>query len=244
MFDLTGKVALVTGAGQGVGAGIARGLAGRRAGRRQRRGDERAQADGDEIDGEGGGGGRGLRRDRLRGGRRAAVEGLGRSTSSSTTPERRRRGMRPTVPRPDPAGWEGPIQVNLYGVLNCCRAVINPMCDRGWGRIITISSGAGTVGLRIGVSPYAAGKGGGLSLHAPPRGGDGAVRGHRQHAGARADGRAGRAQRDHRGAGPQIPVGRLGTADDIGAACVYLASPEASWMTGQTIQINGGAVTT
>ena len=38
------------------------------------------------------------------------------------------------------------------------------MCERGWGRIVTTSSGAGTSGVNIGVSPYAAGKGGGLSL--------------------------------------------------------------------------------
>jgi NAD(P)-dependent dehydrogenase (short-subunit alcohol dehydrogenase family) len=39
-------------------------------------------------------------------------------------------------------------------------------------------------------------------------------------------------------------VGRIGLPDDIGALCVYLASPEASWMTGQTVHINGGAYTT
>jgi NAD(P)-dependent dehydrogenase (short-subunit alcohol dehydrogenase family) len=41
-----------------------------------------------------------------------------------------------------------------------------------------------------------------------------------------------------------VPVGRLGTGADIGHACVYLASDEASWVTGQTISINGGSVTT
>ena len=40
-----------------------------------------------------------------------------------------------------------------------------------------------------------------------------------------------------------IPVGRLGTPEDIGALCVYLASNEASWLTGQTVHINGGSVT-
>jgi NAD(P)-dependent dehydrogenase (short-subunit alcohol dehydrogenase family) len=41
----------------------------------------------------------------------------------------------------------------------------------------------------------------------------------------------------------QIPVGRLGTGTDVGFACVYLASNEANWLTGQTIGLNGGAVT-
>jgi NAD(P)-dependent dehydrogenase (short-subunit alcohol dehydrogenase family) len=134
--------------------------------------------------------------------------------------------------------------VNLNGVLNCCRAVINPMCDRGWGRIITISSGAGVVGLRIGVSPYGAGKGGGLAFmrHLAIETARFGVTvntlalGLMNVQGAPNETTAALAR--------QIPVGRLGTPDDIGSACVYLASPEASWMTAQTIQINGGAVTT
>jgi NAD(P)-dependent dehydrogenase (short-subunit alcohol dehydrogenase family) len=39
-----------------------------------------------------------------------------------------------------------------------------------------------------------------------------------------------------------IPAGRLGTPEDVGAAVVYLASPEASWVTGQTYDINGGSL--
>ena len=42
----------------------------------------------------------------------------------------------------------------------------------------------------------------------------------------------------------QIPCKRLGTGDDVGPACVWLASNEAEWVTGQTIHVNGGSVTT
>jgi NAD(P)-dependent dehydrogenase (short-subunit alcohol dehydrogenase family) len=41
-----------------------------------------------------------------------------------------------------------------------------------------------------------------------------------------------------------IPVGRTGTPEDVGAACVWLASDETSWMTAQTIEINGGSFAT
>jgi NAD(P)-dependent dehydrogenase (short-subunit alcohol dehydrogenase family) len=41
----------------------------------------------------------------------------------------------------------------------------------------------------------------------------------------------------------QVPVGRLGTGRDIGYTCVFLASDEAEWITGQTIAVNGGSVT-
>jgi len=120
--------------------------------------------------------------------------------------------------------------------------IIDGMCDRQWGRIVTISSGAGTGGVAIGVSPYSAGKGGGiaftrtlalevarsgvtcntiaLGLMTNP---DQSVTAHLARA---------------------IPVGRTGTPEDIAAACVWLASDEASWVTAQTIEINGGSITT
>jgi NAD(P)-dependent dehydrogenase (short-subunit alcohol dehydrogenase family) len=248
MFDLTGRVALVTGAGQGVGAGIATALA--RQGATVVVNDarvERARATADAI-----GGSATIAPFDVTDYEAvaAAVEAIeaehgGVDILVNNAGNGGVEGMTPTPFREsDPASWAGPINVNLYGVLNCCRAVINPMCERGWGRVITISSGAGIVGLHIGVSSYGAGKGGGLAfmrhlaIESARRGVtvNTLALGLMGVQGAPNDTTASLAR--------QIPVGRLGTADDIGAACVYLASNEASWMTGQTIQINGGAVTT
>jgi NAD(P)-dependent dehydrogenase (short-subunit alcohol dehydrogenase family) len=139
----------------------------------------------------------------------------------------------------EPAGWRGAINVNLFGVLHCSRAVINGMCDRGFGRVITISSGAGITGLHIGVSPYAAGKGGAISFmrHLAAETARYGVTANSLALGmmqpANADATAALVR--------QIPVGRTGTPDDVGTACVYLASDEAGWMTGQTLHLDGGA---
>jgi NAD(P)-dependent dehydrogenase (short-subunit alcohol dehydrogenase family) len=142
----------------------------------------------------------------------------------------------------EPANWEGPIRVNLYGVVHCCRVVVNAMCDRGWGRIITISSAAGTIGTSIGVAPYSAGKGAGiaftrtLAIEVAHLG----VTANTLALGLQAQGDSAITEALER----TIPVGRTGTPEDVGAACVWLASSEAAWVTGQTIEINGGSVTT
>ena len=250
MFDLTGKVALVTGAGQNVGAGIARVLAAQGAtvvvnDIRVERAEETAATI------------------RAAGGRATSVgfdvtdyddvvAGIGRAVAEvgpvdilvNNAGNGGAEGMTPTKFRDsDPASWRGPIDVNLYGVMNCSRAVVNPMVEKGWGRIVTIASGAGVVGLNIGVSAYGGGKGGaiGFMRHLAvenARSGVTAntlaiglmpVMGDRSVTEALAK---------------QIPVGRTGLPEDIGYACAYLVSPEAEWVTGQTIHINGGSVTT
>jgi NAD(P)-dependent dehydrogenase (short-subunit alcohol dehydrogenase family) len=142
----------------------------------------------------------------------------------------------------DPSEWTGAVSVNLYGVMNCCKAVIDSMCDRGWGRIITISSGAGTSGVAIGVSPYSAGKGGGLAFTRTL-----ALEVARTGVTANTIALGLMTLADSevtRQLARSIPVGRTGTPADIGAACVWLASDEAAWVTAQTIEINGGSVTT
>jgi NAD(P)-dependent dehydrogenase (short-subunit alcohol dehydrogenase family) len=150
--------------------------------------------------------------------------------------------MRPTPFREmSPEQWDGPIAVNLRGVMNTSHAVIDGMCERRWGRIITISSGAGTSGVNIGVTPYSAGKGGALgfmrslALEVAPFG---------VTANSLALGLMelqDRSVTEH--LARRIPVGRVGRPEDVGAACVWLASDEAAWVTGQTIGINGGSIT-
>lgn len=142
----------------------------------------------------------------------------------------------------DPADWDAYLRANIVGVMNCCKAVIDPMCEAGWGRIITISSGAGTAGTRMGVSPYAAGKGGGiaftrtLALEVARSG----VTANSLALGLMSTGDAGYDEQ----LGRTVPIGRLGRPAEVGAACVWLASDEAGWLTAQTIELNGGAITT
>jgi NAD(P)-dependent dehydrogenase (short-subunit alcohol dehydrogenase family) len=242
VFDLSGKTAVVTGAGQNVGAGIARALAAQ--GATVHVNDivtERAQGTVDQIVAAGG---------------TAAVASFDVTDYDATIDAMAAIGTVDILVNnagnggaegmglvqfrdSDPSGWMGAINVNLFGVLHCSRAVINGMCDRGFGRVITISSGAGITGLRIGVSPYAAGKGGAIAFmrHLAME---------NARFGVTANSLAlGLMQPENSGPvdalAKQIPVGRTGTPEDVGFGCVYLASDEASWITGQTIHLDGGA---
>ena len=245
MFDLTGKVALVTGAGQHVGAGIARALAAQ--GATVVVNDlvaERAASTVDAIRADGGSAEpvvfdvTDLAAVRAGAATAGQVDILVNNAGNA--------GASRMVPTPfremDPADWGAPIEVNLYGVLNCCHAFVGGMCERGWGRVITIASGAGTVGLRLGVSTYGAGKGGAIEFmrHLAVENARLGVTANTLALGLMqlptGDGTEALAR--------QIPLGRVGRPEDVGAACVYLASEEASWMTGQTIELNGGSVTT
>ena len=105
-----------------------------------------------------------------------------------------------------------------------------------------ISSGAGQTGLNIGVSLYAAGKGGAISFmrHLALEVARFGVTANSLALGLMAN--AGNAA-SVEALGRTVPVGRLGTPEDVGAAVVFLASREASWLTGQTIGLNGGSLT-
>jgi 3-oxoacyl-[acyl-carrier protein] reductase len=167
MFDLTGRTALVTGAGQNIGAGIARALGAAGAtvlvnDLRSERAEEvvealvadshaavavafdvtdraaidAAVAEAGPID--------------------VLVNNAGNGGAEAMLPKK--------FADTDPDDWRGPMEVNLQGVLHCCHAVLPGMVERGHGRIITISSAAGTHGVGIGFAPYSVGKGGSLSL--------------------------------------------------------------------------------
>ena len=247
MFDLSGRVALVTGAGQNVGAGIARALASR--GAAVAVNDlhaQRAEAVAKEIEASGG---RAVAApfdvtsfEAVREGVGAAVVALGPVdvlVNNAGVPDGM--GLAP-FREVDPATWSRQIDLNLYGVLHCTRAVVDGMCERGHGRIVTISSGAGQVGLPIGVSLYGAGKGGAIAFmrHLALELARTGVTANTLALGLMDN--AGDAE-STRGLAATIPVGRLGTPEDVGAAVVFLASAEAAWLTGQTIGLNGGSVT-
>jgi 3-oxoacyl-[acyl-carrier protein] reductase len=245
MFEAQGRVALVTGAGQGVGVGIARALAAQ--GAVVAVNDlvaERAQATADSI------GGRAVAVPFDVTDRDAVDAAVARITdevgpvdilvNNAGVPV----GM-DLVPfgQADPEQWRLYIDLNMYGSMHCIQAVLGGMCDRGWGRVVQISSGAGRAGLNLGIALYGASKSGieGLIRHLSQEVARKGVT-----ANCLALGMMGHAASDVDDAATaplarQVPVGRLGTPDDVGAAVVYLASDEASWMTGQTIDLNGGS---
>ncbi|MBU9766712.1 SDR family oxidoreductase [Mycobacterium sp. TNTM28] len=246
MFELDGKVALVTGAGQNIGEGISHALA--RQGAIVAVNDyhpERAQRVVDDINAAG---------------RRAIAAPFDVTDLPAVTDAFAKvtEQVGPVDILINGAGnggpgeqlhqytfrempieyWQTTISVNLFGVLNCCKAAIGSMADRGWGRIVTLSSGAGETGLNLGVSTYGAAKGGATAFMRHL-----AVENAAQ--GVTANTIAlGMVLKDTTGVAEMaaaIPAGRVGRPEDVGALAVYLVSPEASWITGQTINLNGGA---
>jgi len=247
MFELSGRVALVTGAGRGVGAGIARSLAASgAAGAGNDLNVERARETANTI-AQSGGKAAAFAFDVID---YAAVETgvaaiaaelgpLDILVNNAGVPD----GMNVVKFRDTkPEDWKRYVDLNLYGVMNCCKAAIDGMCERGFGRVITISSGAGTTGIDLGVSAYAAGKGGGISFmrHLALETAKFGVTANSLALGL-IDNQLDPGVTEH--LARSVPVGFLGQPEDIGPFCVYLASNEARWMTGQTIGLNGGSTT-
>ena len=142
----------------------------------------------------------------------------------------------------DPATIQRVIDVNVVGVLLCCRRAIADMT--GGGAIVNVSSGAATLGSPGDYVHYAASKAAvdtltlGLSKELGPAGirvnavAPGIIDTEIHASGGDPD----RATR----VGPQIPLGRAGTADEVANAIAWMLSPEASYTTGAVLRVAGG----
>ena len=241
MFDLTGKTALVTGASGGIGAAVAKALHGAGAavalhGTRA----ERLEALAGEL---------GERAHVVPAdlGDRAAAEALAKRAADAMG------GLDILVNnagltrdnlfmRMSPDEWDRVLQVNLTAAFLLSKAVLRPMMKARWGRIVNVTSVVGHTG-NPGQGNYAAAKAG-LAAMAKSLAAEVASRGITVNCVAPGfietamtdkltDDQKGRIM----GA---IPAGRMGTPDDCAAAVLYLASPEAAYVTGQTLHVNGG----
>jgi 3-oxoacyl-[acyl-carrier protein] reductase len=139
-----------------------------------------------------------------------------------------------------PEDWPPYLNLNLYGSMNCIKAAAPGMVERGWGRIIQISSGAGRVGLNHGQALYGAGKSGieGFIRHIAQEFATQGVT-----ANSVALGLMENVKRNVEIIRPtieRIPMKRLGGMTDVGGMIAFLASEEAGYVTGQTINLNGG----
>lgn len=150
--------------------------------------------------------------------------------------------------RTEPAEWDKLIAINLVGALHMHHAVLPGMAARKAGRIVTVASDAARVGSS-GEAVYAACKGGLVAFTKS------IAREHARHgitANVICPGPTDTALLDGVAAGASnpeklleaftraIPMGRLGQPDDICGAIAFLASDDASFVTGQVLSISGG----
>jgi 3-oxoacyl-[acyl-carrier protein] reductase len=138
--------------------------------------------------------------------------------------------------------WDQVIAVNLTAAFRLSRAVLRGMMKKRWGRIVQITSVVGATG-NPGQGNYAAAKAGlvGMTKSLAAE-----VASRNITVNAVAPGFIQTAMTDvltdqqKETISTRIPAGRMGLPEEIAAAVVYLASPEAAYVTGETIQINGG----
>ena len=242
MFDLTGKRALVTGASGGIGREIAKALAsagarvalsGTRVAALEDTMKEMAGADHvilpcnlSDLDAV----------DKLVPAAEAALGGLDVLVNNAGVTRDN------LFMRMKNEEWDEVIAVNLTAPFRLSRAVLRTMMKQRWGRIINISSLTGVAG-NPGQGNYAASKAGLIGM-GKVLAQEVASRGITVN--AIAPGFVTSAMTDELNEKqmeailPKIPVGRLGTGTEIAAAAVFLASNEAAYVTGQTLNVNGG----
>ena len=241
MFDLTGKTALVTGASGGIGEAVARALHSRGAtvvlhGTRAEKLEALKQKLGarafalavDLSD-------------------RYAVAGLIEATTDLAGPISilvnnagiTRDGL---LMRMKDEDWDAVLEVNMTATMSLCRAVMRGMMKAKTGRIISVSSVVGVTG-NPGQTNYAASKAGMIGF-SKSLAAEVASRGLTVN--VVAPGFIETPMTDvldesqKTGLLSRVPAGRLGQADEIAAAVVFLASDEASYITGATLHVNGG----
>ncbi|HTU41898.1 MAG TPA: 3-oxoacyl-[acyl-carrier-protein] reductase [Candidatus Aquilonibacter sp.] len=140
------------------------------------------------------------------------------------------------------ADWDAVLQTNLTSAYLCTQAVTSSMLKQRWGRIINISSVFGEMG-QAGQANYSASKAGliGLTMAVARELGSRNIT-----CNAVAPGFIETAMTEVLGedfkqnAAKQIPLGRVGTVDDVAHAVAFLASDEASYITGHVLNVNGG----
>ncbi len=138
--------------------------------------------------------------------------------------------------------WHAVLQTNLTSCFYMCRGVITSMRERGWGRIVNISSINGQKG-QMGQTNYAAAKAGmiGFTKSLAQENANKGIT-----VNAVAPGYIGTEMVAAIDAAvlqkivAQIPVGRLGTPEEIAMCVKFLSGDDASWITGSTLTINGG----
>jgi 3-oxoacyl-[acyl-carrier protein] reductase len=141
----------------------------------------------------------------------------------------------------DDAAWDRDLEMNLGTAYNVTKAALPGMVERGWGRIVMVSSVTGPVATAIGSSGYAAAKAGmdglmrGLAIEVAPHG----VTVNSVLPGWIATGSQTAVEEV---AGLYTPVGRSGTPEEVGEVIAFLASDRARYVTGQPFVVDGGNV--
>ena len=241
MFDLTGRTALVTGASGGLGGAIARALHGQ--------GAEVALS--------------GTRREALE----ALAAELGARVHVTPCDLADAAAVETLVPaaeaamgsldvlvnnagvtrdnlfmRMKDAEWDAVLAINLTAAFRLARAALKGMMKRRFGRIVNVTSIVGVTG-NPGQGNYAAAKAGMIGM-SKALAAEVATRGITVNciapgfiASPMTDALADRVREEILAS---VPMGRLGSGADIGAAAIYLASAEAAYVTGQTLHVNGG----